>query len=337
MNITSDELIAIHAEQRAKERYGVELCEADRADMVAQVKDGRGLFFKKKEGSSKVSIWLVWWAAASRIVPIYYKTGRVLTVLPTDAFFGPTPAPQSNLAGEDDAVEAMVLSLRDPFPSESLTCAGGMDYWREIMRKAYRVTRAPQSNVTDGAPRTGFMNLVSNYGANPTQEGFDEIYRRYLAACDKAAADARAPSTHLELADRLEEEVQRLDDTPPSLQTQANIRLIDAAHEAAAILRGTPSPQQNVMGLEERIAELEDDLHEAQQVPWPDWATSILKSLKKQGYDPVVDGEVDLGEAFADYLDGVTQEDACFKKRLAEKDAEISRLRHALATTEGSK
>lgn len=93
MNLTPDELVAIHAEQRAKERYGVELTDVDRMDMVSQVKDGRGLFFKKKDGSSKVSIWLVWWSAASRIVPIYYKAGRVLTVLPTEAFFGPTPAP----------------------------------------------------------------------------------------------------------------------------------------------------------------------------------------------------------------------------------------------------
>lgn len=95
MSLTSDELVAIHAEQRAKERYGIDLSDADRADMVSQVKDGRGLFFKKKTGSAKVSIWLVWWAGASRIVPIYYKSGRVLTVLPTDAFYGPPQSPMT--------------------------------------------------------------------------------------------------------------------------------------------------------------------------------------------------------------------------------------------------
>lgn len=94
MNLTSDELVAIHAEQRAKERYGIELSEADREDMVSQIKGGRGLFFKKKDGSSKVSICLVWWHAAARIVPVYYKAGRVLTVLPAGAFFGPAPGPQ---------------------------------------------------------------------------------------------------------------------------------------------------------------------------------------------------------------------------------------------------
>ena len=56
-----------------------------------------------------------------------------------------------------------------------------------------------------------------------------------------------APQPNVALADRLEEEVKRLDDIPPSLQTQANIRLINAVHEAAAILRATPPPQPNVM------------------------------------------------------------------------------------------
>ena len=101
MNFTSDELVAIHVEQRAKERYGVVLSDSDRADMVDQVKNGRGLFFKKKAGSSKVSIWLVWWKEANRIVPIYYKNSRVLTVLPTEAFSIPNPSPQPTI--EDDA------------------------------------------------------------------------------------------------------------------------------------------------------------------------------------------------------------------------------------------
>jgi hypothetical protein len=70
----------------------------------------------------------------------------------------------------------------------------------------------------------------------------------------QSAADTPAPQTHNALAERLENEVKRLDDTPPSLQTQANIRLINAVHEAAAILRGTPSPQSISRGDLERIA-----------------------------------------------------------------------------------
>lgn len=43
-----------------------------------------------------------------------------------------------------------------------------------------------------------------------------------------------------DLAKRLLAEIKPLDNTPPSIQTQANIRLIDAVHEAAAIL-STPT------------------------------------------------------------------------------------------------
>jgi hypothetical protein len=64
-----------------------------------------------------------------------------------------------------------------------------------------------------------------------------------IAAIANRLREPPPPSTHEALADRLEAEIKRLDDTPPSLQTQANIRLINAVHEAAAILRGTPSPQ----------------------------------------------------------------------------------------------
>lgn len=37
---------------------------------------------------------------------------------------------------------------------------------------------------------TTFMSMVSDYGANPTQEGFDAIYARYLADCRAAASPA---------------------------------------------------------------------------------------------------------------------------------------------------
>lgn len=36
-----------------------------------------------------------------------------------------------------------------------------------------------------------FMTMVSKYGEAPTQEGFDQIYRRYLADCDRAALKAK--------------------------------------------------------------------------------------------------------------------------------------------------
>ncbi|MCV9964036.1 hypothetical protein OIU34_19330 [Pararhizobium sp. BT-229] len=89
--------------------------------------------------------------------------------------------------------------------------------------------------------------------------------------------------------------------------------------------------------LEDRIGELEGELEDALALPWPDWASSILKTLKANGYDPVDEaGEVDLAEAFSEYLHGISEEDARFKRVLAEKDAEIARLkaltaRHALA------
>lgn len=84
--------------------------------------------------------------------------------------------------------------------------------------------------------------------------------------------------------------------------------------------------------LEDRVGELEGELDDALSLPWPEWALSILKRLKANGYDPVdCAGEVDLGEAFSEYLDGISHEEARIKRVLAEKDAEIARLR-ALAS-----
>lgn len=37
---------------------------------------------------------------------------------------------------------------------------------------------------------TTFMSMVSDYGLNPTQEGFDAIYARYLSDCRAAASPA---------------------------------------------------------------------------------------------------------------------------------------------------
>lgn len=108
------------------------------------------------------------------------------------------------------------------------------------------------------------------------------------------------------------------------------------------------SDAEKIALLEERITSLEDELYEARQAPWPEWAKEILKTLRKYGYDPVVDGEVDLGEAFKDYLEGVAQAEEYDKKRYREiierAQAIISTstypnwhkaARDALATTEG--
>jgi hypothetical protein len=79
-----------------------------------------------------------------------------------------------------------------------------------------------------------------------------------------------------------------------------------------------------------QIESLERELEEAKDVPWPDWANTILKTMQEFGYDPVVDGEVNLGEAFKDYLEGVGQEDEAQRAALSAKDAEIERYRKAL-------
>lgn len=80
--------------------------------------------------------------------------------------------------------------------------------------------------------------------------------------------------------------------------------------------------------LEDRVGELEGELEDALALPWPDWASSILKTLKANGYDPVDGaGEVDLGEAFSEYLNGISQEEARVKRGIAEKDAEIAGLK----------
>ncbi|MCZ7861334.1 hypothetical protein O9X98_07990 [Agrobacterium salinitolerans] len=84
----------------------------------------------------------------------------------------------------------------------------------------------------------------------------------------------------------------------------------------------------DIQTLEKRVAELEDELQDALSVPWPQWAESILKTLKANGYDPVDEvGEVDLAEAFSEYLSGISAEDDRFKRIIAEKDAEIARLK----------
>jgi hypothetical protein len=83
-----------------------------------------------------------------------------------------------------------------------------------------------------------------------------------------------------------------------------------------------------IEALERRVNQLETELQDALTVPWPEWAASILKSLKTMGYDPEdTAGEIDLGEAFSEYLDGVSEDEKRDKQRISEKDAEITRLK----------
>jgi hypothetical protein len=64
---------------------------------------------------------------------------------------------QPNAPSEDDTVEAMVLSLCNPFPAESLGRTGDIDDWRGIMRKAYRaaapMTRKVEAYQADAKSR----------------------------------------------------------------------------------------------------------------------------------------------------------------------------------------
>lgn len=74
-----------HAEQRARERYGARLTARDRDDMTRQVREGRGIFLSSSTGFRHLKVWLVWWPSLGRIVPIYYRQGRIKSVLPPAA------------------------------------------------------------------------------------------------------------------------------------------------------------------------------------------------------------------------------------------------------------
>lgn len=78
-----DMLIAVHVEQRGKERYGIVPSAADVAEMERQILEGRGVFVAHKPESKKCRVWLVWWPEAKRIVPVYYHKRRIKTVLPS--------------------------------------------------------------------------------------------------------------------------------------------------------------------------------------------------------------------------------------------------------------
>jgi hypothetical protein len=77
-----DFLIDAHAEQRAKERYGVALSDNDRVSMLRQISEDRAVFLTSAASNKKLKIFLVWWPSAERIVPVYYKRGKIESVLP---------------------------------------------------------------------------------------------------------------------------------------------------------------------------------------------------------------------------------------------------------------
>jgi hypothetical protein len=82
----------------------------------------------------------------------------------TDTSFHPTIS-----ENEDEAVEAMVLSLSNPFPSECLMRAGDIDRWREIMRVAYRA--AMQINTCPNTQVAGQTADVDNSAMKTKQYG----------------------------------------------------------------------------------------------------------------------------------------------------------------------
>lgn len=67
------------------------------------------------------------------------------------------------------AVEAMVTSLCDPFPSESLGRSGDVDDWRRIMRKAYRA-------ALDASPKACRLEWTETHSRNAPFHG-EEVVR----------------------------------------------------------------------------------------------------------------------------------------------------------------
>jgi hypothetical protein len=69
--------------------------------------------------------------------------------------------------------------------------------------------------------------------------------------------------------------------------------------------------------MEKEIERLNRELEEARDVPWPAWAESIFATLKKHGYDPDDgSGQIDLAEAFSEYLEGVAAAEAADRRLL---------------------
>jgi len=90
-----------------------------------------------------------------------------------------------------------------------------------------------------------------------------------------------------------------------------------------------------VAGLEDENGRLDAELDDALSEPWPEWASSILKTLKRHGYDPADDdGTVDLAAAFSEYLEGIEQEDALYRADIAASEARITELEARLKEAE---
>lgn len=132
-----------------------------------------------------------------------------------------------------------------------------------------------------------------------------------ISASDSPAYEVRLHAHHF-VAGK-----ESLDEAKAAAQADYESRIRSA-------LSSPPSDASEIAALREKVAMLEeerdglvDDLADAQQEPWPEWASSILKTLQANGYDPVdSDGTVDLADAFNDYLEGINQADEAQRKAL---------------------
>lgn len=120
-------------------------------------------------------------------------SGEKCWIIPFDAFeqlrtaaedvIATSTAQRADDTNEDDIIEAMVLSLCDPFPSESLGRTGAIDYWRDLMRKAYRAVAvtAHQPNLrvkqldwrTDACGSLTATHEFGNYTCQRFHEAWD--------------------------------------------------------------------------------------------------------------------------------------------------------------------
>jgi hypothetical protein len=85
--------------------------------------------------------------------------------------------PVSSLVGsEADVVEAMIESLRDPFPLTMLSISGGIDRWREIMGTALRAAnRYRQPSVTMSAETV--LAIRDALIEESVEEAYHQLYK----------------------------------------------------------------------------------------------------------------------------------------------------------------
>lgn len=118
-----------------------------------------------------------------------------------------------------------------------------------------------------------FMTLVHRYGANPTQEGYDAIYKRYLGDCGAAPTTSPEP-------DAVREALRRIRDFPHN-DTMCEQAMAQIAREAMASAPAPSlTPEMRRLIVAARIVAFEDQgptaikaLDEASeafadQVPW---------------------------------------------------------------------